>query len=693
MNQQNKSGLNLPSITDEVIRWAATHLGLNENAFHGKHGNDPRSDVLKTMGSIDVAACPGSGKTTLLVAKLAILAENWPQRTQGICVLSHTNKAREVIEAKLGNTKAGRSLLAYPHYVGTIHGFVNTYLALPLLRSLGHHSIQFDTEISGKKIWRLGNYGGNLPKYLYRQFRNDNDRKSAVRQTHYVSGELDIRLQSGNHSLLLRRKSASEAFKILDKWKCNVLRQGYVSYEDTFAYAHLALKEHPFLKDIIRDRFPFLFIDEAQDNSEEQSVILHCIFMGGGTSVIRQRFGDPNQAIYDSMYSNAAETDKFPSENPIDIPNSHRFCQNIADLANPLGLIPIPGGLVGHGPAKTLASGKKQATHTILLFDNDNANQILDAYAELLIDTFSEQELSANSFSAVAIGQVHRPPDEEKEHKFPHHVGHYWPEYDCELSKSDPKPHTFMQYIVAGQTLAERKKETFPAVEKIAEAILRLASMGNKKLNYQRRRYKHRLINELLSSNPLAQRYYECLVCTFTIERLQLTKSGWNTCWYEVAKEIAESISECELTGEDVEEFMQWDVSADVHESLSDSLVVRDNIYCYPSAKQTKVKIRVGSIHSVKGDEHTATLVLETFWNKHNMKDIFDWITGNKTGSQCTGKQKPSRLKLHYVAMTRSTHLLCLAMKRSTFENDQGEINEELVKKVDDKGWNIKYIN
>lgn len=693
MNQENKSRLNFSPVTDEDIHWAATHLGLKKNDFHGKDSNDPRSNVLKNMGSIDVAACPGSGKTTLLVAKLAILAESWPHRTQGICVLSHTNKAREVIEDKLGNTKAGRSLLAYPHYVGTIHGFVNTYLTLPFLRSLGHNSIQFDTEISGKKIWCLGNYGGNLPNYLYRQFTKDNDRKSAIQHTHYVSEELDIRLQSGNHSLVLRRSKASEAFKILDKWKCNVLRQGYVSYEDTFAYAHLALKEYPFLIDIIRDRFPMLFIDEAQDNSEEQSAILHRIFMAEDTSVIRQRFGDPNQAIYDSVNSNAAETDKFPSENPIDIPNSHRFCQRIANLANPLGLLPIPGGLIGHGPAKPLVSGEKHATHTILLFDNDNTEKILDAYAELIIDTFTEQELNDNSFIATAIGQVHRPPDEEQKNKFPHHVGHYWPEYDCELSKSDPKPHAFIQYIFTGQTLAERKKEAYPAVEKIAEAILRLASMGNKKLNYQRRRYKHRLVNELLVSNSIAQRYYECLVCTFAIERSQLTKSDWDTCWREATKEIAESISECELTGEDVDEFMQWEASADVHKSISDSSVRRDNIYCYPSTEQTKVKIRIGSIHSVKGDEHTATLVLETFWYAHNMEDIIDWITGNKIGQQCAGKRKPNRMKLHYVAMTRPTHLLCLALKRSNFENGQGKINSDLVEKVNKMGWNVEYIN
>ena len=53
------------------------------------------------MNSCFVQACPGSGKTTTLVAKLAILADRIPNDGRGICVLSHTNVAREEIEKKL----------------------------------------------------------------------------------------------------------------------------------------------------------------------------------------------------------------------------------------------------------------------------------------------------------------------------------------------------------------------------------------------------------------------------------------------------------------------------------------------------------------------------------------------------------------------------------------------------------------
>ena len=127
----------LPPITDEEIHEVCELLALPKNAFHGSEGNDPRHEVLKSMATIDVEACPGSGKTTLLVTKLALLSKRWPYRTKGICVLSHTNAARVEIEKKLGFTQEGQSLLKYPHYIGTIHGFVNEFIAIPWLRSKG----------------------------------------------------------------------------------------------------------------------------------------------------------------------------------------------------------------------------------------------------------------------------------------------------------------------------------------------------------------------------------------------------------------------------------------------------------------------------------------------------------------------------------------------------------------------------
>ncbi|MCH9034427.1 MAG: hypothetical protein IID42_07975 [Planctomycetes bacterium] len=129
-------------------------------------------------------------------------------------------------------------------------------------------------------------------------------------------------------------------------------------------------------------------------------------------------------------------------------------------------------------------SRSREGRHTILFFGDDSAGKVLDAYGGLLLDTFSEQELRQGTF--VAVGQVHKPKGDDQK---PRHVGHYWPDYDPELSKAEPKPQTFVQYVSAGQGKADEIGEAYPAVEKIAAGILRLAGMAGGAATFRGRRY------------------------------------------------------------------------------------------------------------------------------------------------------------------------------------------------------------
>ncbi len=99
--------------------------------------------------------------------------------------------------------------------------------------------------------------------------------------------------------------------------------------------------------------------------------------------------------------------------------------------------------------------------------------------------------------------------------------------------------------------------------------------------------------------------------------------------------------------------------------------------------------IRLGSIHSVKGETHAATLVLETFWYDHNLEKLLPWLRGKKIGGSGVGQRDTKRLKLHFVAMTRPSNLLCLAMKRSSFLGDNGLLDQTLLTDLKALGWNV----
>lgn len=667
----------LPKITDEDVCWVSELLDVSF---------DPsRKAVLSSMEQLDVTACPGSGKTTLLVAKLAILAEKWQERTRGICVLSHTNVARHEIETKLGKTTAVRRLTSYPHFIGTIHEFINKFLMLPLLRSFDIPEPTFDDEIAGDKIWALGKNDKDVRTVLEKlldSYNIDNNApniEKALKTTHYFGEDRNFRFYAGGSMLLLKKEDDPLVFEKIKKWKRGVLREGYVTYDDTFGYAHFALKNHPYLLGAIRDRFPLLFIDEAQDNSEDQSAILHRIFIAGNAGVIRQRLGDENQAIFDMIGVSEATTDKFPSiENKRELPNSHRFGQTIADLANPLGLVGYAEGFKGQGPKTQLDSGK-EAKHKIFLFDDNASEDVLSVYGQLLLETFSEKELQGGTFTAV--GHVHRSPNVEKANKFPHHIGHFWPAYDSELTGQEPKPHSFLQYLFVGLAKAEAAGETHLVVEKIADGILRLVSMDDIGKPFARRKQQnHQYVLKLLENNIDAQKQYKELVVRLAVEREPMTKQSWDTIKHSI-QEIAGHIVGRAYSNSDTESFLSW---SDVFDDSPASTILkksRDNVYRY-SKDGKEVGIRVGSIHSVKGETHTATLVLETFWYEHNLNRLLPWLCGEGPTGQALDDKQKSRLKLHYVAMTRPTHLLCLAMKQSCVSDEHRE-------KLKKRGWDF----
>jgi len=658
---------NPPDIKDEGIRWAARLLGLPENAFHGEHGDDPRLDVLKSMNNTDVAACPGSGKTTLLVAKLAILANKWKYRTRGICVLSHTNAARREIEKRLGCTTVGRQLLSYPHYIGTIHGFVDAFLALPWLRSRGYSIKMIDTTVCENRRWK------KIPYQFQSALQRRRIDKDGIR---IISSDFRWTKKAGNCPFA---ETTNTYNTVLSACK-NTAQEGYHCYNDMFIWADDLIDITPEILNVLRERFPLLFIDEAQDNSEEQSKLLHRVFMNGEDGVLRQRFGDSNQAIYNFVGAKGATTDVFPNPDiKKSVPNSHRFGSTIAKLAEPLGFDHHEGGLKGNGPRPICpGSSTTEGPHTIFLFQDDKIDKVLPAYAELLIETFSGEELKHGVFTAV--GQVHN--DTGDDHR-PRHVGHYWPEYDSELSKANPQPQTFVQYVRAGQEQAETIGETYPGVEKIAQGILRLAEMAEGGRAVRTRRRSHRYVLELLKKEDEESTLYRLLINEMIVKCKTLTKRKWNGCWVECIRQIGEKVAEASLATADANAFLEWrdadGLDADGHEKAH-----RDNIYRYPK-DDSKVHIKLGSIHSVKGQTYTATLVLETFWHDHNLESLKKWLMGTRCNGSNLRVRDTCRLKLHYVAMTRPTHLLCLAMKRSSFDDSN-------IKALKEHGWNIKCV-
>lgn len=664
-----------PAIDDDDIQRVCRLLDLPECAFCGADGCDPRADVIKCMDTMDVSACPGSGKTTLLVAKLAILAEKWPHRTRGICVLSHTNAARKEIETQLGNTDAGRSLLAYPHFIGTIQGFVDRYLALPWLRSLGYSVKVIDSDIA--RAWRWSRLGRKR-QWAIEQRGND---RSVLTIT---SAAFTVKLKGiGPHTPTY--KACCEVCR-------RAAQKGYFCYDEMFVWARSMLDCNCEVVHAVRERFPVLFIDEVQDNIQDQSEILHRIFMDGESPVIQQRFGDPNQAIFDRDRATEAATDPFPhadAANERTLPNSHRFGQGIADLADPLGIEPYC--LRGQGPRRKLRTGALEGRHTIFLFEHGEAHKVLAAYGDLLLETFSDDELREGTFTAV--GHRHSPSESSKPEYYPHHVADYCSAYDHKLAGSEPKPGSLSGYVHAGLAQTKATGEFCHCVEKTAEGLLRLLWLIEAAKTGDHRSRRHRYIMELLEDRDAERQQYLELLKSVIVERAAIAQDEWNSRWVPTIKAVVAAMAQEADLGADATEFLAWEECTAENTPAAEEQEP-GNVFRYVRDGR-EVAIRLGSIHSVKGETHTATLVLETLWNRPNLVQLRDWLEGTRSGlagGSGPQKQQRERLKVHYVAMTRPTHLLCLAMRRDTFGGSPGLPDERQRQCLKDQGWHVEYL-
>jgi DNA helicase-2/ATP-dependent DNA helicase PcrA len=113
--------------------------------------------------------------------------------------------------------------------------------------------------------------------------------------------------------------------------------RGAVDFDDLIRLALAALESDDALTQRLRQRWPFILEDEAQDSSRLQERILRALVGQNGNWV---RVGDPNQAIFETFTTASPEhLRRFLAEEDVarqDLPNSGRSTPSIMALANHL---------------------------------------------------------------------------------------------------------------------------------------------------------------------------------------------------------------------------------------------------------------------------------------------------------------------------------------------------------------------
>lgn len=252
-----------------------------------------RQAYLDARGYTILTACPGSGKTTSIVKKLLTVSryceEHYGKHT-GFACLSFTNKACAELKQKYREMHDER--LTFPNEVLTIDSFIMQYVVLPFWYLCDECKqrpiILNEAEILDRIYYNNVKINGKWQQYPVMALRS------------YTS-----LMYRKNPSLVSRDKTAF-------KWNhktiteneiayCNAaftyrLEKGFITSSDALWIACDILERHQSVAKALVIRFPYIIVDEAQDNSELHFEFFKLLKRAGLQNI--EFVGDICQSIY-----------------------------------------------------------------------------------------------------------------------------------------------------------------------------------------------------------------------------------------------------------------------------------------------------------------------------------------------------------------------------------------------------------
>ncbi|QPF72689.1 UvrD-helicase domain-containing protein [Roseateles sp. DAIF2] len=635
--------MTIPAITEEDL---AELKSLTKDL---DFSDAERRAVLLAADSSDINAAPGSGKTSVLVAKLLLLSRKWRHDKRGICVLSHTNVAREEIQRRLGATPDGSRLLAHPHFIGTIHAFVDRFLALPALRSEGRAVDVIDDDVFERRALSLALR--HKPVWGWTQHKAN--AKDIIGGLIYRGPNLDLTSENGD----VPKTGACRP--ILEAVKAQLTAEGVFRYADMFTFAEKLLAKLPGIKDQLSRRFPLVYIDEMQDTSWDQEALLAKLF---NDSVVVQRFGDVNQRILVGNGDFAKLS--FPSAKALPISTSKRFGPKIAES--------VSGVRIG-GPA-VIGTAADVHPPMLVMYTTERVGHVLNYFGTRVIDLFSEEAVHQRPVKALCA----RKQSEAKQSPG-RTLLDYWPSYsDTPRGGRAASLWALLNQVekpwVNGIPMHDRAMDAKRAVL----LVLRAAKVPH--------------IDGLRDASQLLRRLTDANLDVMPVRHLVrelALKQG-------LGATVAGRLQAVQLFHDYLAPLLPKGLSAAKFASLpvfaAPVIAPEQEVshrLCRVEHKGRFIEVEIGTVASMKGETHLATLVLESVAHRGNQFDLAQALPVlanlNPRDPRMTDTGL-SQFRNLYVAMSRPTSLLCLAVNKA-------RVTADCVAALQKNGWAVEELS
>lgn len=526
-----------------------------------------------------------------------------------------------VDEIRIGLKKIGINSIEYPNFIGTIQEFFNSFFS----RKAFHL-------IHKEKIFRVLDDEEYKEKFdgFFQQFKPNWYTYSTPniikgRPKILISDDLTYSINSAANS------SYKEAFEKSIK---QLFDRGFVNNQQCLelAYWYITKQEEPIKKAIV-NRFEYVLLDEAQDTSPLQYKMLQKLF--ADSKVIFQKFGDPYQALYNLYEGNEdawvpyqETTDTYYQE----ISETSRFGSTIADI--------VKNVCIEKYDTFRSLDLVKSFNPVYIIYDSET--DLLNQYQGLIGWCESESESFLSSDKKDAILSVFH---ENLESLFKNYT------------RTSTKP---------------RKNDS--QVRKTYNFLLNLLS---KELDIS--------FNELKDKIDL---HLDCKVVISKCIKEIVNESFLMDSFIKYLKEVLIILSKNTQS-----QFVKTNLERQVTYFRQNILFSELN-----NLIEKSYDFDIGTIHSAKGETHRSTLlVLDALFKdfSHDVEfSMFDllkeYLVGNYIDVQTITNEIEKNetiksLKLAYVALSRPTHLMVIAIPQHLIVADN-----HIIERLNNNGW-IQY--
>jgi DNA helicase-2/ATP-dependent DNA helicase PcrA len=664
--------MSVSEISDSDIDRLLSHLN-NGESDQDRYLSLDEARRCAILTYSDVQACPGSGKTTLVGLKLLLLLEKWNDVYSGLCVLTHSNVAINEIVSRLGSLIAGRKMLSYPHFIGTIQDFTNTFLALPYARSRGWdvHLVdesEYSSFVVSAHCWNFRVHDRATAKsYLFSYYFKQRKIDPSLFYFEHRDGHLKVSsafMARVNELIDLEKDNLDEAY--FSKKRRDLCAGGMFLYSEMYELGKQAITSNADLPEALRARFKITILDEMQDTQRHQDDLLNLVFPS--SQCLIQRFGDPDQSIFDSMGGGLPNT-SYNDATLHCIKESHRFVPSIAATVAALSYRQV-GPFTGSKPQ--LTDGPR---NTIYMFEDASISRVLPTFGQLVLTL---PPLHRSVVKAVgAIGRIARSTGLT--------LPSYWAQFDSKIQNASFRAKSLCHAVRfcagAGEgDVAGRYQVLVGAIlEWMRRAGRHYVTRSGKSVSFNRAMLGSYLKdgNKVLAFGAMMNALIEG---RFPAEEV----------WERTLEELCALLENGESSVQ-AAEYVAYDSSLGETSSGEEATQNR-NVYDGVAG----VKIALATIHSVKGETHDATLVCETsHYRWYDIQEMAEFLCKPDAARPIMDLNRPTSkesirvtfMKRLFVAMSRPRYLLCLAVHKSHLTGDQIKYLKNVA------GWHVEDLS